>query len=62
MKPIIVKGPATPLETARIASAPKKKPCVCGSPSILCVHGADGAWWLCKPCFEQLMKRLQGQS
>lgn len=41
---------------------PKKGPCGCGAPSVMCVHGSDGAFWLCKECFNRLLKIVQKKS
>lgn len=41
---------------------PKQGPCGCGAKSVMCVHGADGAFWMCKDCFNKLMQNLGRQS
>lgn len=39
-------------------SPPKQTKCGCGRPSTMCVHGADGALWMCKACVDKLMGLL----
>jgi hypothetical protein len=42
-----------------MSQAPKQGPCGCGAKSVMCVHGADGAWWMCRACYERLLGILR---
>lgn len=43
------------------AAAPEQGPCGCGAPSELCVHGADIAVWVCRPCYKRLIELVRHQ-